>query len=270
MLSEKYIAGFLDSDGCICLKWDKRREHPSMQIEFSQKSSRDAVLFLIRDAIGGSIRIVARKGGEYTSLTLSGKKAKMALQRMKKYLVLKKEYAERVDEVLCMKNIVCRDSEKAALAAARKTQARPMNFPPRKWLAGYFDGDGCVSVHSIGKSGQAHIRAHIVASGYDSHGLRLIQKAFGGQIYKRGNNNCVEWFLHLCPSKAIHFFSYFSKHSIVKKSQIDFILGCAQVGHYRDGIGIKSKLKQLKAQEHRLSDSGGDVCPMRQSGAQTC
>jgi ribosomal protein S14 len=46
---------------------------------------------------------------------------------------------------------------------------------------------------------------------------------------------------------------------VTKKDQAMFILGCAKMGHYRDGKSIKAGLKHLKAQEHRLSESEADV-----------
>ena len=55
------------------------------------------------------------------------------------------------------------------------------------------------------------------------------------------------------------FRSYFAAELIIKQDQARFLLGCAEMGHFRDGKSIKSALKQLKAQPHRLSEPKADV-----------
>lgn len=255
-LSEKYIAGFLDADGYMGLQF--RGIKPTLILGFSQKSSKDDVLNRIQSEIGGSKRVKIINGASYSDLTLCSKSAKKALNRIKKYLVIKRNYAHACLDV-AEKKIVDKQDAIKNLKFQRLQKSYPLpNFPTRKWLAGYFDGDGCLSVMNTRKPfGQAHIVVHIASSNFDTEGIEILHKSFGGAIHGMRNGRCKQWVLSLdSPSKAKEFLGYFGKHSIVKRDQILFVLGCAEMGHYRDGKNIKSVLKQLKSQEQRLSESG--------------
>jgi hypothetical protein len=255
-LSEKYVAGFLDSDGTICLQC-REGWKPTLYVGFSQKTSKDEVLKAIQEEFGGSIKNKKVGEGLYSQLDLCGNKAKNLLNRIAKHLVVKRHYAN-----VCLKLSEEKVSNQKAIREELKIQRRQRSYPlpkhpTRKWLAGYFDGDGCLSVMNIRKPfGQAHIVSHIASSNYDTEGIEIIHKNFGGAIHDMKNGTCKQLVISLSnPSKAKEFLGYFGKHCIVKRDQVLFVLGCADMGHYRDGKNIKSALKQLKAQEQRLSES---------------
>lgn len=266
MLSDKYIAGFLDADGSIQMGWrkvDRADSNPEIKkpyicLEFTQKETRDKVLYLIQNVIGGSIDT---KNG-YSRLRLFGEKARMVLQRISKYLVIKKHYAQT-----CLQMHAKPFNKKEAvklLKQERREKSLPLpNFPSRKWLAGYVDGDGCFAASNYRKDTTiASVLFSIVASDYDSEGLEIIHKNFGGSLVAAAGRNkegLSKYTLYLDPSKAKKFVGYFSQHLIVKKSQADFILGCAEKGHYRDGSRISQILKQLKAHPHRLNEPEVDI-----------
>jgi hypothetical protein len=256
MLSEKYIAGFLDADGSVQLSLPKKGMRPQMVLSFSQKTSKDEVLHLIQGAIGGDFKYDIIKNVSYSTLVLCGRKAIAALNRIKKYLVVKRHYAN-VCLDLADKRYGDRDATRRYLKEQRKVKSLPLpNYPSRKWLAGYVDGDGCLSVSRLTPLGSANMVMHIASSNFDTEGLEIIYKAFGGRIHDMANGRCRQYILALSPSKARQALSYFAKYLIVKKEQAIFILGCAAMGHYRDGKNIKASLKQLKAHDHRLSESG--------------
>lgn len=265
MISEKYIAGFLDSDGCVSLDWYKGR--PSLIVSFSQKTSQDEVLYLIQQRLGvGFIRYNIIKGTSYSFYCIKAKKAEMVLSRIKKYLVIKRHYAEA-----CLFLINQRrrfedwNDRKEWLKAQRKVLSMPLpNYPSRKWMAGYIDGDGCFSVSAgnkiRNKNGKgfyerltALIEFSITSSLYDIEGITIIQNAFGGKISNQGQD-CKRLRLSLNPTKAIQIHKHCGKYLIVKKDQFDYILGCAKIGHYRNGKDIKAEVKQLKARDHRLNE----------------
>jgi hypothetical protein len=60
-------------------------------------------------------------------------------------------------------------------------------------------------------------------------------------------------------AKATAFLSFFAKHLTLKKEQAYFVLGCAEMGHFRDGATIGDTLKVMKARPHRLSDLASEV-----------
>lgn len=259
-LGEKYIAGFLDADGCITIDWKPVRNTPHHKVhvvlKFAQLTEKDEVVHRIQEAIGGKVSSRFMNGKCFcTSLILHGKDAEMALSRIHKYLVVKKHIAGIALEM--NGKVMDRKEGTAYFKMHRKIQSYPLpNFPTRQWLAGYFDGDGCFGVRLPKTRKSAQLTAEISASDFDSEGVELIAKVFGGSINKLTVNrpNVLCWTLTMPPSKAKQFVGYFNKHLIVKREQSDFILGCADMGHYRDGNSIKSAMKQLKTHPHRLNE----------------
>lgn len=253
-LSEKYIAGFTDADGSIQLLWralDRADNDPTMRraylsLEWSQRSDRDDVLRQMKDQEGGTL--YTSKCGKYSTLKLFGKPAEMLLYRIVKFLVVKRRYAEVVLELVRKPLPV--EAAKAYLKIQRKQPADRMpNYPSRKWLAGYFDGDGCFGVRVPKNRNSAQITAEITASDYDSVGIELLCKCFGGSIAERtlnGGGKIRSWTLTMPPSKVQQFIGHFGKYMIVKKAQADFLMSCASVGHFRNGRHIKERMKQLK------------------------
>lgn len=258
-LSEKYVAGLMDADGYIGLKTWKNGARATINSEFSQRADRAEVLYMIQEQFGGSMKVKHVGDTDYCRLYLGRKETTMMLSRIAQHLVNRRAYAYRLLEL--DGSTKCTDELNSEIKEARNLRSLPVpNFPSRNWLAGYFDGDGSVFVEKLSGSGGAYIRINIACDNFDTEGIETISKNFGGKIVNGPGEKYKLWNLHsIHPSKAEHFFGYFGKHSIIKKAQIDFVLGCAAMGHFRDGASIKAALKQLKAHPHRLSDSSGLV-----------
>lgn len=260
-LSDKYLAGFMDSDGWIGIRF--RDNVPCIKIGWAQKQDQDKVMYLIAKTLNVSIRHYLYSGGMFmSSVELAGKEAVNVLKKFKKHLVIKRHYADVLLDFIetnkskeyGYKKIEDIKLFKKWLKDERKKRSLPLpNFPTRKWMAGYLDGDGCISAR-LTKYGVANIKLDAACSNYDSEGIEILKKAFGGCIYQM-SPTVKRWELHLCASKAKKVLSYCSEHMLVKKDQFDFVLDWAEkVGHFRDGINIKSALKQLKARSQRLSE----------------
>ena len=241
-LSDKYIAGFLDADGSIRLDRQGR-----LWMEFCQKQTNDGVIDLIHDVVGGSrLTRVGRRRGKRTvggRCVLSGKRAVSMLERLKKHLVVK---AQKAEDLL------------AQVQGREAAQVSPKVHPSRAWLAGYFDGDGMVhAAISNSKYGSASVRVSITSNTTEMAGLQLVSKAFGGTV--RCRENTARFEMTVDAAKAKKFFGFFAKHSTIKREQIYYVLGCADMGHFRDGETIVATLKAMKTHPHRLSDLHTDV-----------
>ena len=262
-LSPKYIAGFLDADGTVNVTFVSTTKYPQLRLGFSQKTDQDEVLHRIHAEWGGCISYNEQKGVSYTQLTWSGnKQCQMLLNRVKQFLVIKRHYAEVCLDV-CSRHIEREEIPKVReyLKIQRKQRSLPLpKHPSRKWLAGYIDGDGCISVQQIRKpSGVAEVVLHIAASNFDTEGIETIHKAFGGRINDMCEGRVKQYAVSLSPSKIKEIFEEIHPSMIVKKDQAEFILKCAAMGHLRDGESIKAALKHLKAHPHRLSEPKPDV-----------
>lgn len=271
-LSEKYLAGFLDSDGSIQVVMRADCNYPMLSLQFSQVTSQDEVLHRIQQDYGGALNYrPAREAGEpggkasaATFLTFGSKASRLLLSRIHKYLVVKRHYAEVCLDVI-KRPVTENEHEtvRAYLRAQRKVPSTYMpNYPSRKWMAGYLDGDGCFSIQRLSKLGNASLIFHVSAAKYDDVGLRLLHKAFGGRLHDMCGGGVTQWCLPFPPSKAKEVIAHCGQYLIVKKDQADFVKGCAEMGHYRDGSNIKAALKQLKAHPHRLSEPNVNVPAM--------
>jgi len=253
MISEKYVAGLIDSDGSIHFSSINDNWKPTLVITICQKQSQSTVLYDMKELFGGRIYVKVVKESSYIYYTLIGKAAKALLSRVVKYMVIKRTYSLWCLEMttLPVKN---KDEFRDRVKEARKTQSLPLpNFPTRKWLAGYFDGDGCISVSKVNPTtGNAHLVVTIAAHNDDLAGLSIIHKNFGGYLYPIANGRCTQWRL-----TEIHqiekFIEYFCKHSIIKHTQLYLALNYIRSKHIT-GEQLKMELSKLKTDPQRLNE----------------
>lgn len=272
MLTEKYLAGLLDADGSFGVRYFRRPQgdfRPAMFLQVSQKAVRDRVLYLLRDSFGGSVhtvhRVTGHGGGDQSVWDMSHTEAMKLLYRLDKYMVVKRGRAPLMIDYVHNNRRVAESSieiHREQLAAIRAYKHTLPNYPTRKWMAGYFDGDGCFASRKDKKSGYAYLSLRITAHKTDDNGIRLLHKAFGGLINYSKGEHLPCWVLHLPPSKALQVVGHFATNSVVKRAEADFVLGCAKGGNYRDGDTIHDALKHLKAQEQRLNGRGVDAAPL--------
>lgn len=255
ILSDKYIAGFVDADGSIGInvKENGRRIVPVICIV--QKTSRDIVLSLINQQFGGHLQY-RTDGWDRTMLHMNGKKHLSFLERIVPHLILKQALAREIIKTV-RSGATLNDIDREALKAFRLKSGKHRNAPPRKWLAGYIDGDGCFTGR-IAKSGSFRPKLKISAAEHDRQGVELIKKVYGGSIAERKSEkhtDIVQYDLYLSPSKAKAVLPNFVKHLILKKDQAKYILRCVDSLGYQNGRAIKQMLKHLKAQAQRLSEA---------------
>ncbi len=254
MVSEKYLAGFLDADGSIGV-YETPGKTAQLRLTFSQKRSQDAVIHMIHRDYGGALIARHVGEGEYTDLVISSKKARMILERIRNHLVIKRRYAEWALDV-CSKPCADWEALKVMRKQVRRERSNPLpNYPSRKWMAGYFDGDGCFSVNLYKPTGNASAVLTIAAAEYDTEGIELIHKAFGGNIFNMCEGRVRQWRMNPDAAKLKSMLPHFVPNMIVKRDQGEFLLKCAAMGHLRDGENIKAALKRLKLHPHRLSES---------------
>lgn len=271
-LSDKYLAGLLDSDGCICLKW-YRQDGTDLQraqavVSFSQKTVDQSLMHLIANSLTppslekawGTVDTVAYSSTH--TWVVAGSKAVSVLMRLKKFLVLKRALADCAIEMNGKVMDVAEGKQK--FDAVRGASPMPKH-PTRKWAAGYLDGNGTFNVNIPNGLG-GHVSLQVCDEAIERVGVDLLQKAYGGSIREYATPKgtpIVTWTLWMDAAKVRSMFESgktgLAKHMILKTDQIYFLLGCAKLGHFRDGERIKAGLEQLRSQPHRLSGPGAGV-----------
>ena len=272
MLTEKYLAGLIDADGSFGVRYFRRPQgdyRPAMFLQVSQKAARDQVLYMLQDSFGGLVHTKSSRtgygGGDQSVWEVPHTEAMKILYRLDKYMVVKRGRAPLMVDYIHNNSRVAEDrleAHRLQLDVIRKYRHTLPNYPSRKWMAGYFDGDGCFASRVDKKSGYCYLSMRVTAHRDDSNSIDLLHKAFGGLVnYSRGEHLPC-WVLHLPPSKALKAVGHFAKHLVVKRAEAYFVLGCAEGGNYRDGRRIHELLRHLKAQEQRLNDRGVDVATL--------
>ena len=261
-MNEKYLAGLLDADGHISVR-ARLGASPDLEVSLAQAAPYRRLLDYAQQLFGGVVR--ERLDGAHCELQLRSGPARKCLERLKKYMVLKRHHAERMLE-LVDGSTVLRTPEEVAHVRAQVKQIRAFgadrlpNHPARKWVAGYVDGDGCFTVKVDKKTGYAYPLVSILAAPNYTAGLVLLSGAFGGVIHARGQN--AVWNLQLSqPSKAKQFLGYFAQYLEVKRAIAYFLLGCAE-SNFRDGTTIRDCMIALNSQQHRLSDPASTAADM--------
>lgn len=256
MISEKYLAGFIDADGHFGVRY-RIGATPDLIFVLSQRIDRVYVIQDLREMFDVAAAITVK--GKYANLSLRCGPAVRVMERLAKYMVMRRRY---VEWLLVSRKLwpVMRDQSdiakvKAEVKAARRwcdSDAELPNYPTRKWMAGYIDADGCFIANATNSG--CYARLSFVTEPFDTEAIRLLHKAFGGSIHTMKCGN-VAYSLYLGdPSKAIEVLEFCAPHLEAKKAVAYFLLGCAKNGNFRDGDTIHKIVKQLNSQEQRLSD----------------
>lgn len=238
MITDKYCAGLVDSDGYIGLAVSKVEEGFSVKprVTIKQRKDRSKVLY----DIAAQWEIKVYDDANTHCIVFSGNKALRFLESIKNHLVIKPDVAEfvlRVTHTVCSE-VTLKDIKNALKLIKATPPQTVKNFPSRKWLAGYFDGDGCLLASKEGR-----LKLQFAAHVKEQTGLLLIQKVFGGSIHIEKNSDCAKLHVYLPQSKLEQMLGYFGKHTIIKNAQVQYVLGHA--GKV-SGNELYNKLRQLK------------------------
>jgi hypothetical protein len=241
MITEKYCAGLVDSDGYIGINVRKNQNGTfkvDARVTIKQRQDRSQVL---RD-ISAKWDISVFDDADTHCIVFSGNKARRFLEQIKKHLVIKPDVAEFI---LGSTPALCEEDElKVMKQRLKKLKAAPpkkeKNYPSRQWMAGYFDGDGSIQADKHGR-----LRLQFTGHVNEQSALLLIQKAFGGSISVSGN--VAKLYINIpyrySKNKIAKIVGYFGKHTRIKNPQVQYVLGHAGRVPKEE---LYNKLQQLK------------------------
>lgn len=240
MITDKYCAGLVDSDGYIGFNVKKRADgfKVSPRVTIKQRKDRSKVLY----EIAGQWDLKVYNDSNTHCIVFTGNKALRFLERIKRHLVIKPDVAEficSVNTTECSTEELKELKEELKELKANQTYSKK-NYPSRKWLAGYFDGDGSIQADKRG-----NLRLQFTSHVNEKAGLLLIQKAFKGSIHEEGN--AAKLYISLpyryTRNKVDSVLGYFGKHCVIKKPQVEYVFGHAGKVPTEE---LYNKLKQLK------------------------
>lgn len=250
MLSEKYIAGLLDSDGSIGINYTKLRNgeplfYARATLRFTECTTKSCMIPLIQENIGGNIQLFDRVSNYGPNpmryLTFTGIGAVSTLTKLRKFVTVKRGVLDVACDVNGTK--VTKEEVVARMKKARESEQYYPNFPSRRWMAGYADGNGCLS-GAVRPNGKYQPKFLIAAWDKDVGVLELFKKQFGGGISRQGERT-LNWYVSIeDPSKCVEVLEYLDS-CIILKPKRDYLLSLARYGNFHDGKTIRAKLKTL-------------------------
>lgn len=255
----KYYAGLADADAYIGMYVNKNSDgsytlYSTIKYAFRWDTARKVLPEICEHFSVTSREFEKELGQNQESVTLIGKKAVRLLEQLKNHLVLKKELAKwviginglKVDENYLQK-------ARGTLRGLRSdTTPSIKQYPSRQWLAGYIDGDGCLTSVYDKKYGGLVFRLMITSHKDDPQGIELIKKTYGGEIYVRGDRNLAYYLSLADAGKADKLLSEVLPHIRVKRAQFDFVRHVLRSGRHLKKNGAtpeSNKELHLKLQE---------------------
>lgn len=233
----KYLAGLLDADGSLSIKFTTNRQghiyyHLLLELSAAVGYDRNGYLKELATRIG-SVRIKTYDSPNhqdaYCFRVQSRRDLNMLMPRLVKHMVIKGAHWKRLyDKYVELQGVRLDNSQVEELknwSQESRKQTGPVKAKSRPtwpWVAGYLDGDGS---YQLPKSGSVlvQVKAHID----DTVGIELLQKAFGGNIYSHKDPNTKIWQLTMGKmnrSRALMFLPKVLSHSRFKKWKIEQML----------------------------------------------
>jgi hypothetical protein len=217
MIDFKYAAGFIDSDGSIQIHAKKFGEKFAIYpvVSITQLPHRSN---LLHDAASFYSVSVHRNQRGADEVRLSGKKGANLLEHTAKHMVLKQDLAKYVLSLPKFVGEVELKAIKSVIKNLRRNNTPCKHRPSRRWMAGYVDGDGCISA-SVTKSGTLECRLSVSTWIHAQAGIKLLQESFGGYIVEQANT--ANWRVNLNPSKVQEIYEFMGQHLMIKRTQLE-------------------------------------------------
>jgi hypothetical protein len=272
----KYLAGLVDSDGSITYQMKEispvknpGKTRVSVYVTVSQSGNREFLELVARSLtppscseIWGHIKHDHRHEREAYTWSVGGSRGMSVCMLLKKYLVLKRGLAELAVRV--HGKDMLRD-EIEPLWREAKAWMPSINYPTSKWIAGYLDGNAHFGARMIPR-GSCQPVVEVAGETRRRLGLDLLKKQYGGSLREwvgPTGTPLIGWTLTFDPAKFRSMFESdkgrIARSMVIKRDQVYFLLGCARMGHFRDGAAIRKGLEQLRTQPHRLNGPGAEV-----------
>lgn len=258
----KYYSGFADSDGSFMLDPYKTKEGYVVRTRtvFTQTLRRAYILKPIAEEFGVNVlsyeRLNKRVNKTYqcSSVTLTGDKSLRFLQQCCKHLVLKYDivkYLLSIDgEIVSAEGLKeIRSNLKKLRDSCKPTHKTKIS---RQWMAGYVDGDGCISSSFRNRDGNLEFNLTVSSNTNDPQAIDLLHSHFKGFFTKNGKD--LKWKVGLNKNNVEKVLGHCLKHLVLKRSQADFVMNVLRKDLHKKKSGatwksnmtIHETLKKLK------------------------
>lgn len=229
----------------------------------TQTTRRSYILEPIAKEFGANIchyeRFNKRAGKAYqsSSVTLTGDKALRFMQQCKKHLVLKYDL---VEYLLSLDGLVVQSEELKSIRKMLKElrdSVKPSHKTKvsRQWMAGYIDGDGCLSSSFRKRDGNLEFHLCVASNINDPQPLDLLHSHFKGCLIKSGK--AMWWKVGLNKNNVEKVLGHCISHLVLKRAQADLIMNILSKGlnNKRSGGATWESNKEIHEALKRLKTS---------------
>lgn len=273
--TRSYAAGVVDAEGClaVCKSNDPRGPIYSARVVVSNRS-KELIDFFVQN-FGGYITVDRPKKAEHNINYLwhlsSSQHTERFLSQIYPYLRGKKSQADILFEYLAMgrennpaKREVLYQKSKELKNEVRVTTETPTSSKlDSAYLAGFFDGEGHVSIITFVGHGHRQYASRANVTNTDLPVLELYQEIFGGSIRKHSKprKQTYRWELRRNEDR-IKFLLACLPYLIVKAQEANIVLEFLRMGNTEDTTkrrGYYDQLAKIKKERVIQSHLCGDV-----------
>lgn len=237
----KYLAGLLDADGSLCFHFRKYGDkwNVSLKLVLQQSLSIDHEGKYINSLSSymGFVQPIDLKDEKWSNANrwtvTSNEELNMLIPRLTKHMVIKaRHWQDMLDRYNMIYGRSVNSIEMNELKEFAKTSRKNVGplkdkkHPSWGWVAGYLDGDGCYYMRNRKKNWGVYteLLVRVVCHDDDIISLKLLEKAFGGNLKKNNHEDTHYWTRNLGngdASFALHFLRKVVRHSRLKKHKIE-------------------------------------------------
>lgn len=170
----KWLAGFIDGDGCFHLRPPRANGNRDASLSISQALWNNSILLLLKETLGGNIY---KKQGNTIVYVLSKREHLISLMHKVNGHIRATSRTVQFKALCELVNI---------------TYINPIPLMANDpYLSGFFDADGSLNAESSNQKSNTRLRMK-VASKYQDN-LEVFKRAYNGIIRLHKQANCYEW-----------------------------------------------------------------------------
>lgn len=273
--TKAYLAGVMDAEGCVTIgkSKDPRGLIYSARITISNKNN-DLMKYLVHHFGGYVTKTKPKKASHnicYSWHLSSAKHTLTFLSLITPLLRGKKAQAELLSEYINLNGAYCppvrekmylqaQDMKKEVRVTTETPTSSKLDFA---YLAGFFDGEGTVSLIQFIGHGHQQYASRVFVTNADKPMLDMFVHYFGGKVreHQKPNKQCYRWELAKNTDRE-HFILQILPYLIVKKEEADIVLEFLRLRSTEAKSQRKNlydRLKKVKQERMIQSHLHGDM-----------
>jgi hypothetical protein len=137
----------------------------------------------------------------------------------------------------------------------------------KRWLAGFFDGEGCVHLQARFRKDRkaANYSLQVCITQNDKDILDEICREYGGQVYQHSGRVCYRW--RICSLRSLRFLNDILPYVRIKKGQVELAIKFCKtirqenLGSTSLGIEVNAQRVLIRNRLKELNSVGSGKIP---------